>query len=882
MIKEVTSHTADKRGQCQPKKLAQALKDVTPFLISILKLSHEDKAHPAASFARDLLYTCETIVTKLPANLQLPIFDGWELWMSKRSGHVKIEKHTPLPDTFLLALSKPKGRKHPASLVNDSGDNDTSGDDDDKEEGDTTSGDNGTGDEGEEELDESEEEILPKHTGGKHAPKFKVWLPGDRPGDTLCAPKNRKLKVPSPKKKFTNPREPEVGLSITVLIGPPKKAARTQPGSVKDEPAPMASSSRGMRTSQRAGIKEEKPVASSSKSVAPATVTIKNKKHLAFGMHQYSREVPVPVKDEEIDPILQALIVPWYGCAQCSFSVQNQACVFLGWGKHCNNCEAATKSLCSFHAEPLQCYFAHKELAKFVEATPDNVHTSIGHTTTALQVFENCANAAAHAAQQYRASLEETLGICQDAAMSKGRGALRGIIFESQDFEEQLRVALLKLERLSPIPLDTNSTHSFESVTAPSFHHPMPRGELPVLPVIEGPGIATLPVPSRKASVVAKGDSGNEVDALIDQITSSPVCPPPDGNDAIQAADTLWEVWNKVIPLETIIDQCKSVCTIGAQLIIHHAIAIIGDQKAEDVCFCMKQAFECILDEHPTIPMFKDYHTVRSFTGTIHSECKKRSAALASAIATVTTPSAPDPAPAAPAKTVATSGKAKASKAPANVVAATKEDTVMGNPDVSNVPQETDSMKINEDVDIIVNRNPTSGNIVEGHKITLPKFLKNKKVAQAAQREKEKAEHHAEAIQAAEVIITKGKANEAAIQARKCPRASADHAFKDSPFTIAAADLAINNEASQSTVNAAAMLVSAGDHVNPSKSILRSREADLCNNVIAMTHKIEYLLKYRKFVVAHHGQVIKQLESHLLVPMEDDSPALVASSSKLD
>ncbi len=39
--------------------------------------------------------------------------------------------------------------------------------------------------------------------------------------------------------------------------------------------------------------------------------------------------------------------------------------------------------------------------------------------------------------------------------------------------------------------------------------------------------------------------------------------------------------------------------------------------------------------------------------------------------------------------------------------------------------------------------------------------------------------------QAAEATITKGKANEAAIQARKRPCTSADHAFMDSPFTIA-------------------------------------------------------------------------------------------------
>ena len=101
-------------------------------------------------------------------------------------------------------------------------------------------------------------------------------------------------------------------------------------------------------------------------------------------------------------------------------------------------------------------------------------------------------------------------------------------------------------------------------------------------------------------------------------------------------------------------------------------------------------------------------------------------------------------------------------------------------------------------------------------------------------------------------------------------------------FRSLAADLAINNEASQSTIDAAASLVIAGDHINPSESVLRSREADLRNDVIATTHKIEYLLKYREFVVAHHGQVVKQLESRLPVPMEADSSAPVASGSKLN
>ncbi|SJL08052.1 uncharacterized protein ARMOST_11411 [Armillaria ostoyae] len=387
-------------------------------------------------------------------------------------------------------------------------------------------------------------------------------------------------------------------------------------------------------------------------------------------------------------------------------------------------------------------------------------------------------------------------------------------------------------------------------------------------------------------------------------------------NEAIQAADTLYE---HKVELETLVKQCKAVCAIGAELVEKHHTSVIGNAKNEDMVFRIKQVFERIQSDHSTVPTFKDYHTIRTFTGTIHSERDKRAAAVVAAIAVVTTP-----AESTPTKTTVTSGKPKASKVPAkrshcltksraiiedssdeeaSIVAATEEDTIMGNPDASSAPPETDpvlipsaairhkadtvisrfeQMNIDEDVDVIVNRDPTAGNIVEGHKVPLPKFLKNKKAAQAAQREKEKVERRAEAIQAAEATIAKGKAIEAANQARKRPCASADHAFKDSPYTIAAADLAINNEASQSTIDAAASLVVAGDHINPSKSVLHSREADLHNDVIATTHKIEYLLKYREFVVAHHGQVVKQLESRLPVPMEADSSAPVASGSKIN
>ncbi|SJL14285.1 uncharacterized protein ARMOST_17741 [Armillaria ostoyae] len=261
-------------------------------------------------------------------------------------------------------------------------------------------------------------------------------------------------------------------------------------------------------------------------------------------------------------------------------------------------------------------------------------------------------------------------------------------------------------------------------------------------------------------------------------------------NETIQATDTLWQHKDGVAQ---------------AELVEQHPTAIIGNPKAEDVVFHIKQVFKHIQSAHSTTPTFKDYHTVCSFTGTIHSKCDK-------AIIE------------------------DSSNEEASIVAATEEDTVMGNPDAPSAPLETDSvlipsatihckadtvilcfeqMNIDEDIDVIVNRDPAAGNIVEGHKVPLPKFLKNKKAAQAAK-----------------AAIAKGKAIKAANQARKCPHTSTDHAFKDSPYTIAVADLAINNEASQSIIDAMASLVIAGDHINPFKSYLCFQFSELAESKV--------------------------------------------------
>ncbi|KAK0479477.1 hypothetical protein IW261DRAFT_1419587, partial [Armillaria novae-zelandiae] len=142
-------------------------------------------------------------------------------------------------------------------------------------------------------------------------------------------------------------------LAVVLPSGPPKKAAKTQPGLVKEEPIPSINLLRKTPTTKPSRVSAGVP----SLTEHPM-VTIKNKKHLVLKAHTYEKEEPVPVKAEELDAITQAVALPSYGCTQCSSSVQNQPCLFLGWDKRCNNCEATSKSLCTFRAEPVQRYFA--------------------------------------------------------------------------------------------------------------------------------------------------------------------------------------------------------------------------------------------------------------------------------------------------------------------------------------------------------------------------------------------------------------------------------------------------------------------------------------------------------------------------------------------
>ncbi|SJL11886.1 uncharacterized protein ARMOST_15298 [Armillaria ostoyae] len=91
-------------------------------------------------------------------------------------------------------------------------------------------------------------------------------------------------------------------------------------------------------------------------------------------------------------------------------------------------------------------------------------------------------------------------------------------------------------------------------------------------------------------------------------------------NEAIQAADMLYE---HKVELEMLVKQCKAVCAIRAELVEKHHTSVIGNAKNKDVVFRIKQVFEWIQSDHSTIPTFQDYHTVHTFTGTIHSERDK-------------------------------------------------------------------------------------------------------------------------------------------------------------------------------------------------------------------------------------------------------------------
>ncbi|KAK0466484.1 hypothetical protein IW261DRAFT_1574637 [Armillaria novae-zelandiae] len=290
-------------------------------------------------------------------------------------------------------------------------------------------------------------------------------------------------------------------LAVVLPSGPPKKAAKTQPGSVKEEPIPSIN-----LLCKTPNTKPSSVSAGAPSLTEHPTVTIKNKKHLVLKAHTYEKEEPVPIKAEEHDAITQAVALPSYGCAQCSSSIQNQPCLFLGWGKRCNNCEAASKSLCTFLAEPVQHYFARKELAKCVEATPENVCTCIDRTSAALHVFESSANATANAAWLFRACFEELSKVCAHASSSEGQDALLGVVFEDRDFEDRVHAAISRLDLWVSFPLDIEREPSLPL-------DPRPSSPAAFMVIVQAS--------SPSDSLV----NGDEVQGELNELESSPIHP---------------------------------------------------------------------------------------------------------------------------------------------------------------------------------------------------------------------------------------------------------------------------------------------------------------------------------------------------------------------
>ncbi|PBK59875.1 hypothetical protein ARMSODRAFT_1027012 [Armillaria solidipes] len=901
--------------------IAILLNENHKYLLSLCSSARERPDAPISPFLLDMVHTCQEIAAKLPAYAQSLLFQDWELQLGEQDQRSVVDENTEWLVAVKVAFSQATTHKRrleeleaEREEVQEPGPNET------KPQASTSGA-----------VSKTPMKLLTKTTA-------KATVKAGSQVSAMPAINEETVDVPTPqchtramKNKFASaiPVTSEATTFVATPTGYPQKARKTQPGSIKEEPTNNAEGSCNAHAQTRAQMKDR-----AKEGAEPFQIKIKQKHFTALSTHVYEAKEPEPVTVEETQALTEVSTKPKYGCAQCSSSIQNQDCIFFGWGSWCNNCEAAGKSLCSFKAEPVQRYNARKDLAKFIEVTPKNLRSSIQRSTATLQVFEQCANAAALAAQAFKNSMSETLQVWQGALANEGAEALKGVVFEEPGFEVQLWEVLRLMALPSRIP-----TAIYSPLEA---FRPTPESFLPVKPAPplsdQDCSMSTSPADTSliHQELANDGDVPDSADGSSHGEKSG--LPPDDDHDRFIVEgtpdqdpdqDELLLLSPKPDRFSSPVDKsevgspgkhsksqkkaekkaakrCHTTAILRktlvaqAELVEQHPTTVIGNPKAEDMVFHIKQVFEPIQSAHSTTPTFEDYHIIHSFTRTIHSECEKLPAAVVAAIAGITTP-----AESAPAKIPATSGKPKASKAPAKRTSSQPVRRILswGNPDASSAPPETDSvfipsatihrkadtiishferMNIDEDANVIVNRDLSAGNIVKGHKVSLPKFLKNKKAAQAAQREKEKTGRCAEAIQAAEVTIAKGKAIKAANQARKRPCASADHTFKDSPYTIAAADLAINNEASQSTIDTAASLVVAGDHINPSESVLRSREADLRNDVIATTHKIEYLLKYREFVVAHHGQVVKQLESCLPVPMEADSSAPVASGSKLN
>ncbi|SJL19029.1 uncharacterized protein ARMOST_22636 [Armillaria ostoyae] len=386
---------------------------------------------PKSDFLYNLVLTCEKVSKELqPADCSED-FGEWELFMNEQANRELVNEDAEL---VLPESTKPaRGQKRRAE--EELHDDDASGDDDP-------------------DVPAPAKSEAPKTSTSKGVPSAKN--PGLK-------------KVPKPNFDTTAAKDATTG---TAIVKPQsRKQIKTQTGSVKDEPSvDKGESSRAARAQSRAVVKDEGDTGTS-KGKGKSAASTHQAEITAVSTYSYIEKVPVPIHKDEFQALLQAPPEPAYGCAQCSSSVQSADCVFQGWGKRCSVCQIGKKSLCSYRAEPLQRYAARRELALLAESTPEHLRTALNRATSALQIFETNAHAAAQAARYFRNELDDALHICYNAVRSEGADALKDIVFEDLGLLSQVKAVL------------------------DEFDHPV-RPSPPVLPVVESPARKTAPLPA--------------------------------------------------------------------------------------------------------------------------------------------------------------------------------------------------------------------------------------------------------------------------------------------------------------------------------------------------------------------------------------------------
>ncbi|SJL18290.1 uncharacterized protein ARMOST_21875 [Armillaria ostoyae] len=392
----------EKRGKMRPRDIRCILEDSTDLLAMALDNARRHAGTPKSDFLYNLVFTCEKVSKELQPADRSEDFGEWELFMNEQANRELVNEDAEL---VLPESTKPaRGQKRRAE--EELHDDDASGDDDP-------------------DVPAPAKSEAPKTSTSKGVPSAKN--PGLK-------------KVPKP--NFDTTAAKDATTRMAIVKPQSRKQIKTQTGSVKDEPSvDKGESSRAARAQSRAVMKDEGDTGTS-KGKGKSAASTNQAEITAVSTYSYIEKVPVPIHKDEFQALLQAPPEPAYGCAQCSSSVQSADCVFQGWGKRCSVCQIGKKSLCSYRAEPLQRYAARRELALLAESTPEHIRTALNRATSALQIFETNAHAAAQAARYFRNELDDALRICYNAVRSEGADALKDIVFEDPGLLSQVKAVL--------------------------------------------------------------------------------------------------------------------------------------------------------------------------------------------------------------------------------------------------------------------------------------------------------------------------------------------------------------------------------------------------------------------------------------------------------